>query len=334
MSDEIWQEDVSLRGSEVLVCGRLLLAGCRFGRVDRTLNYRRKFAGRRYQRIAECYAEERRCQEVILDDARCPTDVRESKTIAFSRTCLNWCYAALLQEERELGLSLLREAVRFDPRLVSGAVCPLVDFWCHSATAIEEEDHEAILRRFISMLPCDLAFLSPQLSYSITEGYLLKGARAVIWGRQDCGRKFLADGIRRGDDCVDTLTPKLVHRLLDYRSEYGDRAAVAARGELHRCLEELGAERLSRRVGGAYHFQRALEASSAGKTLAAAGELFRAVLHEPNYLRARPAQRIFLRLALLGRRVPRRVGRLVGAPLQRRITHTHLNVQSPSGDQI
>jgi glycosyltransferase involved in cell wall biosynthesis len=92
--DELWDEQTMFRGREVVFCGRLFMAGCRFALVDQVLSHRREHVGRRFaDPVAKCQAE-RRCQEILLDDARCTDGVRAVRGQAEANAWLVWAKVA------------------------------------------------------------------------------------------------------------------------------------------------------------------------------------------------------------------------------------------------
>jgi len=73
LREEIWDdsfmtqgEEVIFNGGEIVFYGRLYLAGCKFGRVDKILNYRRHHPQRVLSDLDKRCQSELACQKIIL----------------------------------------------------------------------------------------------------------------------------------------------------------------------------------------------------------------------------------------------------------------------------
>ena len=105
------------------------MAGCKFAKVERALNYRRYQSGRKFLNLrGKCQAE-LISQEKIFSDPRCPIDIQSISKLAYSNTYRIWGFVALMQEETELGQYFLREAIRLNPALLDDKANELVKFF-------------------------------------------------------------------------------------------------------------------------------------------------------------------------------------------------------------
>jgi glycosyltransferase involved in cell wall biosynthesis len=145
--DEIWDERTFFRGREIVICGRLYMAGCKFALIDRVLNYRRYHKQRIMSDIAGKCAAEQKCQQIIFDDPRCTPDVLSLKDVASANIYAMWAYVAYLQDEVELGRELLSNAVRLKPSFLEGTPPALVNELVIDSIDDEGSGHEAVLAK-------------------------------------------------------------------------------------------------------------------------------------------------------------------------------------------
>jgi len=298
---EIWDErTLKLRGRETVFCGRLFLAGCRFGMVDRVLNYRRLGKQRRFADISACCEAERRCQELILEDARCPAGAWEADGRALINTCLTWAYYALLQGDSQVGVDLIRRAAAIESRVVTGSPCEVTRLFLHCCTTDWRADHEASLRLLFAGLPHGLLSDPLGLQWAISRGYLLRGVRACLWGASPAAAGYLELAASLAPPVDGDFARIVAHELMMCEDFHGADVAQARFRTLLRELNGLESGRVGRRLAGEYHFNRALRFSSNGAARATVAELAKAVIHAPGFLGNRGAHALFLR-SLIGR---------------------------------
>ncbi|RIK25934.1 MAG: hypothetical protein DCC55_40335, partial [Chloroflexi bacterium] len=231
LRDEIWDQsyvsssnETIFNGAEIILGGRLALEGHQFASVGRALNYRRYHPRRVFSKVAARCSAELTCQQMILDDPRCPDEVRQLRNRAFMNTNLYWSYYAFAQEETALGHSLLREAVRLHPALVEGCPCELVKFFVHDSASdgsVEVKEH---LKKLFAQLPPELAALSAQLDWAVGCAYLLRGAQAIMWNRTEEGQRCFAQAIQADAEFDEFFTQNLTRQLLNYQKEFGGNA--------------------------------------------------------------------------------------------------------------
>ena len=102
-------ESIHFYGGEYVWLGQLYFNGCKFGHVDRVLNYRRHHPGRNHKDVKGSCESELTSQEIIFGDPRTPLYVLELRNIAHSNTYLVWAYYALAQGETRQGQEYLLE---------------------------------------------------------------------------------------------------------------------------------------------------------------------------------------------------------------------------------
>ena len=300
LRDEIWDESAMLRGAEAVICGRLLVAGCRFAMVDETLNYRRQHVGRRFAEPAAKCREERRCQDIMIDDPRSPCGTATLREAAHAGNYLVWANAALAQGETGEGLALLEEALRVDAGIAAGSPSPLAHFVLSHAL-VEAVDPEAQLRTVIGQIGARLSAVGAELDWAVATAHVLRAAQHLVWGRPAEAEPHLhragALSWRTDEYCLG----KLSYELLCYELEFGRRAA---RDALHAVVSAL--DRLDGRVGrhleASYPLARAFHAHENGARAEVPRHVLQAFAECPRTAGNRGAWSILLRSIVARRR--------------------------------
>lgn len=296
---DIWDPATMLRGREVVLLGRLFVAGCRFGLVDEVLNVRRVHRGRRFAAPALKCAEERRCQEMMLADPRCDAATRAIAATAGADTCLMWANVALVQGETETGLELIAQAIALDPSLAAGEPHPLADYFLGHAV-MEAADPEAQIRRVFAQAARAVPALFPAAVWAVAQAHLLLGARHVLWDRPDEATPHW-DRVRAlGAAPDDRFLQRLAHELLGFERAHGAVRTRAAIARLGPPLTALGGPSMARRLGGTYHLARAFVAYRRGHHRAVPADVLRGLLRDPREMANRGAWSILVRSALAG----------------------------------
>lgn len=299
---ELWAAETFFRGREVVFCGRLLLAGCRMAMVDQVLNWRREFVGRTMQDIPKAASEEIRCQDILLEDPRCPRELGALRLRARAHTYLEFAYIAFRQGDAVTGRRLLRDAVEARPELVSAGAGGLLRFLLLRSTGSVPEDHEATLRLALAAAASEWPGALGGWERLIGEGYLYRGGRAAVWGEPGEAASHLRRAGAAGAAPSEAFADMICHELGCYERVYG--GALAAQ-RLEVCLSLLGerfGRTFSRSLKARYFFNRALRGSERGQRWQVVKDCARAVLGDSSYVRNRGAASIVFR-AVAGRRM-------------------------------
>ena len=283
------------RGAEIVHFGGLFLAGCKFASVDRALNYRRYHSGRIIKNLSTACESELNNQVKIFADPRCPAEVLALRNIAHSNIYMYWAYLAFAQDETALGQEFARNAARLKPFILKGAPCELVNHLLINCTDDESQNHEILLQRIFAQLPPEMAWLSEQYSWAAAQGYLLKGARAVMWDRPEDGRRHFEQAARLGARVDESFLSTLTHKLLNYEAEFGAKAAQDMLQALTPYLENLGGRASIRGLNGRYSVNRAFHSYRAGEYAGVPTTILRAIASNPRYLANRGVMSILFR---------------------------------------
>ena len=272
---------------------RLALAGCQFAGIDRALNYRRYHTGRGRKNLTGRLNDVWRVLDAIFADPRCPENVRAIRHTAIKHHLMVIVSLALIQNETELAQKYVRELVERDPSVLDGNPCELVDFLLSECIADDSVDHEALLKQVFAQLPKELSWLSSQYDWSVARGYLWKGIRAVIWGREDDGQTNFFRAIQLGAKIDGPLLQLTTHHLLGYENEFGVGAVMKVLSDLRSFLNQVikhGGDKLE----SSYLVNRAFESYRASEYEKVPAMIFRAWKNTPSYLMNRGVHSIFL----------------------------------------
>lgn len=274
---------------------RLALAGCGFGSVDKALNYRRYHTGRVFSNIPARLNAAIRALEKAFSDQRCPENVRALRESAFVSHYLVWSFLAFSQGETALGQKYILEACSLDPSMLHGEPCKLINSFIHHSIADENVDHASQLSKILEQLPIQLEKVTQQYVLAVARGYLLKGIRAILWGRTEDGRRYFAQASQIGARIDESILGPLTYQLLSYENEFGPKATSDVMNELVYYLTQLGGPQVRRDLYGNYSFNLAFQNYRAGKYKDVHGDLINAVVCQPKYLANRGMWSILFR---------------------------------------
>lgn len=301
---DLSHESSKLNGGEYTIMGRLFMSGCRFGSIDRALNYRRFHSRRRYSNLAARCQSELMAQQNIFNDPRCPANVLALRNTAFKNTYRTWSYYALVQEETALGQEFIQEAARLQPGILTGKPCELLRFYTICSIDDESMDHEDILIKIFNQLPKELSHMNEQYSLAIAQGHLLKGVRAIIWDRPEVGYRHLKQAVSLRIRPDETLISTITQNLLDYEIEFGDEAASNKIHSLLPYLGNLGGRAIQRQLIGNISINRAFQSFRIGDFDKVPKMALRAIASNPGYLANRGMWSIFFRSIINGQTKP------------------------------
>ncbi len=281
---------------------RLALAGCRFAGINRALNYRRFHAGRRKKRLANRLQDYENALNKVFNAPNCPAETLALRNIAFANYTLEVAGLALAQQESELGQKTLRRAVQLNPSLLRGEPCPLITFFLTNSIADENEKHEEILRTVQKHLPPEIDHLAEQFTWAAGQGYLLKGARAILWNRPKAARAHFEQAAARSARIDPEFLHYLAAQLNSYELEFGPAAAEENLRALAAQIKAFGNRRAARELGGIYLINRAFQNYHTGNYARVPGSVWGAMVQSPGYLANKGVWSILLRSVLQSRK--------------------------------
>lgn len=292
---DLSKEPALIHGGEYVVTGRLFMSGCRFGSIDRALNYRAYHAQRRFSKIPARCASELSAQQRVFDDPRCPAAVLALRDVAFMNTYRIWAYYALAQEETATGQAYLRQAITLQPALINGHPSELVEFLMVESTADESVNHEVLLKTIFAQLPAELMPLAQQYHWAVGRGYLLRGVRAIIWGRVKEGQQYFQQAAQWQAQLDERFFQLIAYHLLNYEKEFGADATKVVMQNLARCLEKSAKRADARFLKSSYAAGQAFSRYKAGEYPSVPKNVVQAIASNPRYLTNRGLLSILVR---------------------------------------
>jgi hypothetical protein len=277
---------------------RLALDGCKFGSVDKALNFRRYHPGRLHKNLKNRKIEYDLVLDRTFNDTRFPSELQYLREKAIAKRDLNLVYVAFAQEETELGQAILQEAVQFDPAILKGEPSPLLDLLMVRSVSDTKQDHEALLKRVFVQFPEGLAFSPEQYDWAVMHGYLLKGLRATIWGDMADGEANFDRANYLGANFDEWLLEKLISQLTDIEEVLGRKAAKQAYIRLYPFLEKIGSLSRLRALEGRLFVNRAFRNFYNGEHTKVPGNVIQALANDPKLVMNRGTLSIFVRSIL------------------------------------
>lgn len=274
----------SVQGAEITHYGRMYMEGCKFGMIDRALNYRRFHSRRRINNIVACCQAEIYNQDLIFTDPRCPPDLSSLRGTAHANLYMYWAYMAFAQDEVSIGQKYMREAVHDKPSILQDDPCELLVNILINCVDDETVDHQMPLKKVLERLPSEISWLAGRYPWAVAQGYLLKGAREIIWGRTGNGHTHFGQALKLGARFNESFMNTLVGQLVNYEIEFGTEAASEVLSELSPDLLNLGGPDGLKKITGSYYINKAFHHYHAGELIRVRGDIFRAVTQYPKYL--------------------------------------------------
>jgi len=306
LRDDIWDDSYATRaehvifnGGEIVFGGRLTLAGCTLGRVDRVLNFRRLHPHRVLRHLAERCQAELACQEIIFDDPRCPPSVRSLRRVASANITLMWAHAAFIQEEFDLGRRLLEQTIALHPEALgtsdSSGFFDTWLLWIAVGTIDDVRGHDGILASVFDNLPERLQGLSRRREWAMARSHLLKGLHTAVWGPREHADMSLATAFDTGASLDEGALNMLSDELLNYESEFGVDAGQRIVDHLSHLLSARGRGAEARTLLGHCAVNRAFQHFHSGQFESVPGNVARAVRNAPRHVLNRGVLSILVR---------------------------------------
>jgi glycosyltransferase involved in cell wall biosynthesis len=285
---------LSWTGGEIAVFGSLFLDGCKFAFVNQALNYRRHHSKRKFKNLIGGCASEINCQTIIFDDPRCPPQVQALRNVAHANIYMFWAYRSFAQDETDIGQGLLRKAVEWNPNVIVGYPCELVNFLTINSSDDENINHATLLKRIFAQFPTEMVEVSNQLDWAISRGYLLRAERAVMWGRSDDGKRLFEHAIALHASIDQTYIDQLVQNVLNYEKEFGETAAHKVLSALLPYIRALGEHSHVRQLLSKYAVNLALDSYQNGEFDNIPKIVLTSIVNDPKYIFNRGVLAIFL----------------------------------------
>ena len=292
---KLFNESYIYVGEDLDINCRLALAGCKFASVDRALNYRRYYSDRVISDLPFHVSNTLQPLMDVFNSPNCPDLVLELKDRAISSHLLLWSVIAFLQEDTALGQEYCISAVRGNPSILNGSPSILEETIINYSIVDESKDHNQILRRVLDQLPAEFATRKENYDGFVARGYLLRGVRAIMWGRLADGKDHFARARSMGARFDRALLGNIVSQLLSFEAEFGQDAAQEVIRNLSIYLEEVGGRILMHSLNSNVYINQAFTSFSAGDYANTARKVISAAAEDPKYLSNRGVLSILFR---------------------------------------
>ncbi len=293
--EEIWHPQVAMRGREIIVCGKLFMAGCKFSRIDRVLHSRNYQAGRRFGALEKKCEDELACQEAIFSDPRCPQEVSNMRPLGNSAIRAMWANVAFTQGETAVGRKFLWDISQNVPGLFYGAPSLYATFLMGYCVDDESHDYETLLESIFKQLPVELPGALENYLWAVARGNYVRGIRALLWGRADDAEKYFALADETGFQPDQAFALQATHEMMGYAFSEGVDAVTSRLDALSSQIEPHLGRRGTQWLVASFLVNVAEQKYRNGETKKIPSLLLNAFRKRPNYLADRGTLSIFVK---------------------------------------
>jgi hypothetical protein len=293
--EDIWVPRVAMRGREIIVCGKLFMAGCKFSRVDRVLHDRNYQAGRRFGQLEKKCEDELACQEAIFSDPRCPPDVSNLRSLGNSVIRLMWANVAFTQHETAVGRKLLWEVSQSNPGLFYGTPSLFMTFLMGYCVDDESHDYETVLESIFKQLPVEIPGVLENYLWAVARGNYVRGIRALLWNRSADAEKYFALGGETGFQPDENFIRQATHEMLGFALSGGVDAVITRLDSLSSQFETHLGRLGARWLAASFLVNVAEQKYRNGETKKVPSLLSSAFHKRPNYLSDRGVLSMFVK---------------------------------------
>lgn len=280
---------------------RLALAGCRFAHSHHFVAYRRLHAGRVFTAIPERIEAMQRALETAFAHPDCPEQVLALRPRAQARVYQYWIFKSMAQGEAGAAQEYVETVARLAPELIyepSGAISPkLVDYLVWFSVR-DGGDHVETLERIFATLPAGLAGLQGYKDFALGQGHLLCGGRALLWGRNEEGRRHFEAAARLKARADRAYLDKLADQCSAYEWLAGRQRAEERLRALRPYLKKAASRGDLRRFARGLSIARAYKDFRRGRFHQVPGQVMKAAFKDPGLLLNRGVVSIFVRSLL------------------------------------
>lgn len=288
-------------GEDLDINCRLGLAGCKFASVDRALNYRRYHSGRVIKNLRGSVEDTMRPLDATFADPRCSQEALAIQDKARANHYMLWSVLAFAQDDIASGQEYCLTAIKLNPTILSGQPCALIGAMIAHSIADESLDHVPLLRKMFYQLPLELRQQREQVDWAVARATLLRGVRAMIWGRIKDGHEYFGQATALNAQIDELFLQNLTARLLDYQIEFGSEASQEILRKMSPYLEKIGERSQMRWLKGFYSINQAFHSYRVGNYAEVPKEVFQACTNDPKYLTNRGVLSILFRSLVGGR---------------------------------
>jgi hypothetical protein len=189
---------------------------------------------------------------------------------------------AFFQHETMLGQQLIRQSIRFDRSILDVEASKYRDFIIRTGIR-DGGDHEQHIRGVFAQLPPELEWITQFAESAVAFGFLLRGARDIMWGRIEQGAENFDKGIGMGAQPDELFLRFMTAKLLVYEEQFGYDAAQTVLRNMSPYLEKAGDRANMRLLRAYYSVHRGFKYYRAGEYPEVAVHIIQALLSNPKF---------------------------------------------------
>lgn len=265
------------------VLGSLLLAGVSVSAIDRPLSECK--AVDEFARVNPSAILEMRVRDwdAVFNDPHCPESALGLRDAVLGRIHLKFAYEAFVGGEAEAGRVALRESIHFDRSILDINAYRFFTFLILESLK-DGGEHPIRLNRVFDELSPELKWMTPQQDKIISLAFVLKGARALLWGATAEGEDDLAEAIRRNCRIDPYFFVTLADELTGCEAVVGHERVDQAVDMLTPYLEKMCASSFVRWFKGEYFANRAFRDFEKARYAMALQSIRYAIFARPSFL--------------------------------------------------
>jgi glycosyltransferase involved in cell wall biosynthesis len=252
----LFDESFVFHGEDPDFFMRLALHGCQMAGVNQFLNYRRLHVGRVFRNLANIVEGEIRAFENTFANPLCPPEVLKLREKSLGQLYLIYTYHAFVQNETSLGREYFNHATHFKPDILEFKGEEFLRFMIASSTR-DGGDHEARLRSIFAQLSPEYRWLATYAESAIAYGYLIKGARDILWNRLEQGEANLRSAGNLGARINNQFIQEQTKRILDFEAAFDPEDAKVGLENISKRLSLAGTFLDAQRLKGCFYVNRA-----------------------------------------------------------------------------
>src|SRR5690606_17937803 len=133
----------------------------------------------------------------LFSDPTAPESLLRLRESALARIHLKSAYEAFVRGDGEAGREMLRSSIYLD-RSILDVQAYRFFFFLISESVKGKGEHQICIEQVFEQLPSEMLWMTPHRNEVIARGFLLRGVRAVLWGRIEEGKMNLSEAVRLG----------------------------------------------------------------------------------------------------------------------------------------
>lgn len=278
----LYIEDNAVEEDRVSFIVRLLLSNISLNVIDRPLCKHRVVSDLGQKSLRDSLQQSVQMLEAIFSHPDCSGSLLYLRESALARIYLKFSYEAFVRGDGALGRELLRSSIYLDRSILDVQAARFFLFLI--VKSVNEDDHQNRITQVFEQLPAEMMWMMPRMNEVIARGFVLRGMRAVLWGRFDEGKLDLAEAVKLGCRIDQYFYFALGEEMLSCESVYGPANVDSALHVITPYLEKMSAPPIVRWFKGEFFANRAFREFNSGRYSIAIRSIRYAILAQPIFM--------------------------------------------------